>query len=129
MRFSGARCTGYQDDMWEFAASYKTLSDSDDAAADDGSQVSFDCSGGSAHIVRALSQRRILTEEQDPDPGDMIGWNGDPINPDYAGVDIVTSSTRETRIRKMRPSALTTDLKRTLVEHSGFEPLTLTLPV
>lgn len=80
-------------------------------------QMSFDCSGGTAHIVRSFNQQKWKTE---PNPNGMIGWNGKPgQEAEYAGVDVVTATMRESYTLQMRPSQLTTSYKRMLANLTG----------
>ena len=55
--------------------------------------VSFDCGGGSKHLLYSYSQRKVFGNK---DPGGAIGWNGK--TGDYCvimGVDIPTAQLRE----------------------------------
>lgn len=110
------------DGAMEFSVVYEELdSDSGSSGESDGDdpQMSFDCSGGTAHVVHAISQRKCVLDDGAPDPGCMIGWNGDIANSEFAGVDIVTPQMRESYTRRMRPSALSTEFKRTIAELTG----------
>lgn len=109
------------DEAMEFSVVYGALETA--SAGSSGSDeeeeptVSFDCSGGTTHIVRSLNQRKLKSE---PDPGGMIGWNGKlGAEAEYSGVDVVSATMRETYTARMKPSRLTTAYKRTLANLTG----------
>lgn len=107
------------DTSYRVNAIYEKSSDSSSGQEENDPQMSFDCSGGTAHIVHAISQRKCVLDEGAPDPGCMIGWNGEIANSEFAGVDIITPQMRESYTRRMRPSALSTEFKRTIAELTG----------
>lgn len=117
VRFDGFDGEG----VMSFTAVYEQQAESGSAGVGGDSseepQMSFDCSGGTAHIVRSLNQQKWKTE---PNPGGMIGWNGKPgQEAEYAGVDVVTATMRESYTLQMRPSQLTTSYKRMLANLTG----------
>lgn len=116
VRFDGF--TG--DDAMEFSVIYEEP-DGDDASTtaseENEPQMSFDCSGGTSHIVRSRKQRCWKT---DPNPGGMIGWNGKTgQEAEFAGVDVFSATMRETYTLKMKPSKLTTAYKRSIANLTG----------
>ena len=117
VRFDGFDGEG----VLSFTAVYEQQTESASAGAGGDSreepQMSFDCSGGTAHIVRSLKQTK---HADTPDPDGMIGWNGkNGTEAEYAGVDVVTSTMRESYTVQMRPSQLTTAYKRMLANLTG----------
>lgn len=62
-------------------------------------RISFDTSGGTQHIT--TSREPPVGYGPEPgtkpakDPRSSIGWNGNPGNPEYAGVDIVVPNVRK----------------------------------
>ena len=111
------------DDSWKIEVHYGGNDDTnDDALIESGSgnsnlKMSFDCSTGTTHIVRSFKQTRWKNE---PNPGGMIGWNGKfGQDAEYAGVDIVTASMRESYTIQMAQSQLTTAYKRAIFNTTG----------
>lgn len=97
--------------------------DGDDSNADDHDDdnddptASFDCGGGTKHLLYSLGQRKVLGEK---DPGGAIGWNGKSGDDcEISGVDIPTAQLRETYTKSMRLSRLTTSYKRTVASLVG----------
>lgn len=117
VRFDGFDSEG----VLSFTAVYEQQTESASAGVGGDSseepQMSFDCSGGTAHIVQSRYQQRWKAE---PNPGGMIGWNGKPgQEAEYAGVDVVTATMRESYTLQMKPSKLTTAYKRTIANLTG----------
>lgn len=119
MAFTGARSTGFNDEMWEFVANYKKASDSQsDDDGDEEAQISFDCSGGTTHIIKSQGQKKHGTNA--PDAGGFIGWNGKTGQDcSIAGTDVVSSTMRESYTKYIRRSRLNTNFKRTLARLTG----------
>lgn len=70
----------------------------------DSSTLSFDCSSGSQHIVRAYSQRRAYGPK---DAKNLIGWNGKAGEDiEVNGVDVTTPEIRVTFTKVMQLSSL-----------------------
>lgn len=108
------------DEAMEFSVIYGALETTSGGNSDDEEEeptVSFDCSGGTTHIVRSLNQRKLKSE---PNPGGMIGWNGKlGAEAEYSGVDVVSATMRETYTSRMKLSRLTTAYKRMLANLTG----------
>lgn len=84
---------------------------------EDDPTVSFDCGGGTKHLLYSLDQRRAFG---DKDAGGAIGWNGKSGDDcEIAGVDVPTAQLRETYTRQMRVSRLTTAFKRKVASLVG----------
>lgn len=91
-----------------------TGTNSDD---DEEPTVSFDCGGGSKHLLYSLSQKKVFG---DKDPGGAIGWNGKSGDDcEITGVDIPTAQLRETYTKQMRVSSLSTGYKRKVASLVG----------
>ena len=103
------------DQTFKINALYKTedISSSgggDDDDDDDEPTISFDCGGGSKHLLYSLSQKKVLG---DKDPGGAIGWNGKTGDDcEITGVDIPTAQLRETYTVQMKISKLSTSYKK-----------------
>lgn len=79
--------------------------------------VSFDCGGGSKHLLYSYSQRKVFGNK---DPGGAIGWNGKTGDDCVImGVDIPTAQLRETYTVQMRTSQLSTSYKRKIAALVG----------
>jgi len=86
------------------------LSSSDDDDEEDEPTVSFDCGGGSKHLLYSLSQKKSFGTK---DAGGAIGWNGKSGDDcEIVGVDIPTAQLRETYTKQMRISKLSTSFKK-----------------
>ena len=87
------------DQTFKINALYKTedISSSgggDDEDDDEDPTISFDCGGGSKHLLYSLAQKKVFG---DKDPGGAIGWNGKTGDDcEITGVDIPTAQLRET---------------------------------
>lgn len=89
-------------------------SDDDD---DESPTLSFDCGGGTKHLLYSLAQKKVYG---DKDAGGAIGWNGKSGDDcEIAGVDIPTAQLRETYTKQMRISRLTTSYKRSVASLVG----------
>ena len=103
------------DQTFKINALYKTedISSSggdDDDEDDEEPTISFDCGGGSKHLLYSLSQKKVLG---DKDPGGAIGWNGKTGDDcEITGVDIPTAQLRETYTVQMKISKLSTSYKK-----------------
>jgi len=90
---------------------------SDDEDDEDEPTVSFDCGGGTKHLLYGLAQRKVFG---DKDAGGAIGWNGKSgDDSEIAGVDIPTAQLRETYTKPMRLSRLSTGYKRNVAALVG----------
>lgn len=85
----------------------------DDTSGNDDDETpteSFDCGGGTKHLLYSFGQRKVYG---DKDAGGAIGWNGKSGDDcEIAGVDVPTAQLRETYTKPMRVSKLTTAFKR-----------------
>ena len=82
----------------------------DDDDDDEDPTISFDCGGGSKHLLYSLAQKKVFG---DKDPGGAIGWNGKTGDDcEITGVDIPTAQLRETYTVQMRVSKLSTSYKK-----------------
>ena len=103
------------DQTFKINALYKTedISSSgggDDDDDDEDPTISFDCGGGSKHLLYSLAQKKAFG---DKDPGGAIGWNGKTGDDcEITGVDIPTAQLRETYTVQMRVSKLSTSYKK-----------------
>jgi hypothetical protein len=103
------------DQTFKINALYKTedISSSgggDDDDDDEDPTISFDCGGGSKHLLYSLAQKKVFG---DKDPGGAIGWNGKTGDDcEITGVDIPTAQLRETYTVQMRVSKLSTSYKK-----------------
>lgn len=103
------------DQTFKINALYKDEEDTssgggDDDDDDDDPTISFDCGGGSKHLLYSLSQKKVFG---DKDPGGAIGWNGKTGDDcEITGVDIPTAQLRETYTVQMRVSKLSTSYKK-----------------
>ncbi|MBO5694398.1 MAG: hypothetical protein J6S98_03240 [Lentisphaeria bacterium] len=85
-------------------------SDGDDDEDDEEPTISFDCGGGTKHLLYSLDQRRV---SGDKDPNGAIGWNGKSGDDcEITGVDIPTAQLRETYTKQIRLSRLSTSYKK-----------------
>lgn len=84
-----------------------------DSGGDDDDETpteSFDCGGGTKHLLYSFGQKKVYG---DKDAGGAIGWNGKSGDDcEIAGVDVPTAQLRETYTKPMRVSKLTTAFKR-----------------
>jgi len=103
------------DQTFKINALYKTedISSSgggDDDDDDEDPTISFDCGGGSKHLLYSLAQKKVFG---DKDPGGAIGWNGKTGDDcEITGVDIPTAQLRETYTVQMRVSKLSTSYNK-----------------
>jgi len=108
------------DTTFKVNAVYRDESDtstSDDEDDEDDPTVSFDCGGGTKHLLYGLAQKKVFG---DKDAGGAIGWNGKSgDDSEIAGVDIPTAQLRETYTKSMRLSRLTTGYKRSVAALVG----------
>lgn len=81
-------------------------SDSEDDT-DDESTVSFDCGGGTRHVVHSIEQKRVVGTK---DAGGSIGWDGKTDS--ITGVDVPTAQFRESYTINMKLSRFTTRYKK-----------------
>lgn len=89
-------------------AVYKDSSTSSDETTEP--TLSFDCGGGTKHMTHSISQTIAFGTKK---AGGAIGWNGKSGSEmEIAGVDVPTAQFRETYIRVMSLSSLTTRFKR-----------------
>ena len=96
-------------------AVYEAADNSNAGGDEDEATVSFDCSGGTKHVVHAISQKKVFGENQSvDDAGGGIGWNGKSgSEAEFAGVDVPTADMRETYSKTMSQRAITsTNYKR-----------------
>ena len=87
-----------------------TVDDSSGEEDDETPTESFDCGGGTKHLLYSFGQRKVYG---DKDAGGAIGWNGKSGDDcEIAGVDVPTAQLRETYTKPMKISKLTTAFKR-----------------
>jgi len=95
--------------------------------ADDSSEgeatMSFDCGGGTKHVVHAMKQVRIVNisgSTAADDAGGGIGWNGKTgSEAEFAGVDVPTADMREVYTKLIPISKLTASYKKSLATLTG----------
>ena len=86
------------------------VGDSGDDDDDETPTESFDCGGGTKHLLYSYSQKKVY---DDKDAGGAIGWNGKSGDDcEIVGVDVPTAQLRETYTKQMRIGKLTTAFKR-----------------
>lgn len=107
------------DTTFKVNAVYRDENETDepDDDKDEEATVSFDCGGGSKHLLYSLAQRKVFGEK---DAGGAVGWNsksGDDC--EISGVDIPTAQLRETYTVPMRLSRLSTGYKRNVAALVG----------
>ena len=101
--------------VYEVDDSGGSFSNADDE--DESATMSFDCGGGTKHLLYSLAQKKVYG---DKDAGGAIGWNGKTGSEmEITGVDIPTAQLRETYTRTMKISALTTSYKRNVASLVG----------
>lgn len=84
---------------------------------DEAPTVSFDCGGGTKHLLYSLAQKKAFGTKE---AGGAIGWNGKTGDDcEISGVDIPTAQLRETYTKQMRVSRLTTNYKRNVAALVG----------
>lgn len=119
---SSMRFDSWDGNNCEITVSYQKSSSSSpgqsDIGADSGSSFTFDCGGGSKHMVRSLSdQRRIMGTL---DPGRFIDWNGKTgPQSEIKGVEVPDAQLRETYVKSMSPNSLTTAWRRKIADLVG----------
>ena len=110
------------DNNCEITVSYqKSSSSSSPGQSDDtdgGSSFTFDCGGGSKHVVRSLTRQRQI--KGTVDPGLFIDWNGKTGNQsEIKGVEVPEAQLRETYVKNMKPSRLTTKWRKRIADLVG----------
>lgn len=120
--YDGVRFDGYQDEGIEITAKYALEDNPDyDDSADNGEpepSYSFDTSGGSEHITRAIAQVHFPTTAKDANK--FIGWNGKSGDDcEIAGADIVVANMRESYTRIIKKSKIDNAFKRSLARVTG----------
>ena len=89
----------------------------DDDDDDETPTESFDCGGGTKHLLYSYGQKKV---SGDKDAGGAIGWNGKSGDDcEIVGVDVPTAQLRETYTKQMRISKLTTAFKRKVASLVG----------
>lgn len=88
-----------------------------DEEDDEAPTESFDCGGGTRHLLYSYSQRKAYG---DKDAGGAIGWNGKTGDDcEIAGVDVPTAQLRESYTLPVKVSKLTTSYKRKIAALVG----------
>lgn len=92
---------------------------------DEEATLSFECGSGTKHLTTAISQKQVYRDGSTVSitPGDAgygIGWNGKSgDDAEFAGVDVPTADMKETYVKSMRLSRITTDYKKLLFDFVG----------
>lgn len=122
VRFSGY--TG--ENCIELVAVYASETDVvADEEEDTEATMSFECGGGSKHLTTAITQKQVYRNGSSVSitPGDAgygIGWNGKTgDDAEFAGVDVPTADMKETYVKSMRLSRITTAYKKMLFDLVG----------
>lgn len=120
--YDGVRFDGYQDEGIEITAKYviEDNPDYDDSADNDEPEpsYSFDTSGGSEHITRAIAQNHYPSTAKDANK--FIGWNGKSGDDcEISGMDIVVTNMRESYTRIIKKSKIDNAFKRSLARVTG----------
>ncbi len=98
-------------------AVYNRETHSDQEDDDEEPTMSYDCGGGTKHMVHAYEQQRVYGGTID-DAACMIGWNGKSgTEAEYAGVDVPCADMRITYKKLMRVSKLTSTSYMKSVAH------------
>lgn len=107
----------------EITVSYQKSSSSSSGQSnveqgDSGSSFTFDCGGGSKKVLRSLTaQRRIMGTL---DPGRFVDWNGKTgAQSEIKGVEVPDAQLRETYVKNMPSSRLTTSWKKRIANLVG----------
>lgn len=89
----------------------------DDDNTEPESTMNFECSSGTAHVIKARQQE---IKYGNIDAGGFIGWHGPGADVDVIdGVDIVSATMRVTFTKTMSVSKLTTSYCRKIAELTG----------
>lgn len=84
---------------------------------------SFSAGGGTKHVTHGTLLKREAQNEVDyfPDPGSLVGWNGDnsPQGYQVSGVDVPTAQLKESWERTFRMGDLTTAWRRRIAGAIG----------
>lgn len=122
VRFSGY--TG--ENCIEIRAVYASENDTQaEEEEDEEATMSFECGSGTKHITTAITQKQVYRDGSTVSitPGDAgygIGWNGKSgDDAEFAGVDVPTADMKETYVKRMRLSRITTDYKMMLHDFVG----------
>jgi hypothetical protein len=98
-------------------------SSSSDQREDNSPFFSFSAGGGTKHVTvgTLLKRRQGPNSGYLPDPGNLIGWNGDhsPQGFRVSGVDVPTASLKESWEKSMKVSSLTTAWRRKIANAVG----------
>jgi len=83
-------------------------------------QISFDCTASSVHIDRALGDGQDILIEGSPDPGLLIGWNGEfGEKSEVKGCDVFSAQGRESYTKMMKITDLDVGYRKMLFEYTG----------
>ncbi len=115
---SGVRFENYDDDgNMEISVLYaddgSVSLDDDDDDDEDEAVLNFNCSGGTKHLVHAISQKKVYPTSSSDDSGGAIGWNGKTgKDMEITGIDVPTGQLSESYSKKMRMRKITTAKRR-----------------
>lgn len=121
LAYAGCKFDGWEDGVIEVTAKYSASNNATGTLSGDQETeptLSFDCSTGSAHIIKSRAQKKYPSTAKDA--GGYIGWNGKPGKEcEFAGVDKLTPVMRESYTRTIKRSLLTTQFKRNIIKLAG----------
>ena len=115
LRFKEVRFDGYDGENYSNVKCTAIYSNDNNQYADDESEgeptISFDCGGGTKHVVHAIKQGKIVgstVSYSADDAGGGIGWNGKTgTEAEFAGVDVPTADMREVYTKLIPVSKIT----------------------
>lgn len=102
----------------EITVVYQRNSSSADSGEENEASSSFDCGGGTKHVVKSIKTRKIKSGSRDT--GGFIEWNGKTgTKSEIKGVDVPDAQLRETYTKTMPLSKFTTRYKRKIAAMVG----------
>lgn len=127
LRFKEVRFDGYDGEESANVKCTAVYSNDNNQYADDSSEgeatMSFDCGGGTKHVVHAIKQGKIVNSAISyaaDDAGGGIGWNGKSgSEAEFSGVDVPTADMREVYTKLIPISKLTASYKKSLATLTG----------
>lgn len=110
------------EDIWKIEITYAHQSSGSVSSGGSGdtSTLSFECGGGTKKVKTSIGEQRRVINNNAPDPGRFIGWNGKSGDDSQIdGVDIPTAQMRETYTKEMNLSSLSTSYRRRVAAMVG----------
>ena len=110
------------EDIWKIEITYahQSSGSANNSGSGDTSTLSFECGGGTKKVKTSIGEQRRVINNNAPDPGHFIGWNGKSGDDSQIdGVDIPTAQMRETYTKEMNLSSLSTSYRRRVAAMVG----------